>query len=148
VNYITDDSDYCDICLAEMSGQVLNVEVEDEELELCPKCHQNYIVEGDRYCESCLLELSKLKGSAVGDIDWSEDEVTDVIVDDEEIFEPDEVSLEGLVGDEEWESDDSADEELKSPDAFADEILELDMSDFTDDEDIDLTDDELNDDID
>ncbi|MDR0696904.1 MAG: zinc ribbon domain-containing protein [Christensenellaceae bacterium] len=143
VNYITDQNEYCDICLAEMSGLVLNIDVEEDELELCAKCHQNYVADGERFCESCLAELSKLKGGAVGDIDWpEEEEAVDTIVDDEEIFEPDEVSLEGLV-DEEW-SDDSLDDDNKSPDdTFVDDIIDLDLNDFADDEsDVELAEDD------
>ena len=59
LNYIEEDKDYCDVCLAEMQGGKLRFadmdeeETDDEKTELCPVCGENYMRPGEKMCEEC-----------------------------------------------------------------------------------------------
>ncbi|MDR2266237.1 MAG: hypothetical protein LBE09_01445 [Christensenellaceae bacterium] len=144
VNYITDEKEYCDICLAEMKGVQVNADVEDDDLELCPRCHQNYIAEGERLCENCLMEQNKLKAIAASEYEWNDDDPTEIdVVEEDDIFIPDEVSLDAI-GDEEWSTEDDAlsDDPKSVDDIFIDD-LDLDLDDDIIDDDIDIDDSEM-----
>ncbi|HIX46723.1 MAG TPA: zinc ribbon domain-containing protein [Candidatus Borkfalkia faecigallinarum] len=59
LNYIEEDKDYCDVCLAEMQGGKLrfaDLEEDEEEVEkteLCPVCGENYMRPGEKMCDEC-----------------------------------------------------------------------------------------------
>ncbi len=58
LNYIEEDKDYCDVCLAEMQGGKLKFadldEDEDsEKTELCPVCGENFMRPGEKMCDEC-----------------------------------------------------------------------------------------------
>ena len=59
LNYIEEDKDYCDVCLAEMQGGKLRFadmdeeETDDEKTELCPVCGENYMRPGEKMCDEC-----------------------------------------------------------------------------------------------
>ena len=53
LNYIEEDKDYCDVCLAEMQGAKLKFakkeeDEESEKTELCPVCGENYMRPGEK----------------------------------------------------------------------------------------------------
>ena len=53
LNYIEEDKDYCDVCLAEMQGGKLKfADLDDDEdmekTELCPVCGENYMRPGEK----------------------------------------------------------------------------------------------------
>ncbi|MDR3185690.1 MAG: hypothetical protein LBU04_02600 [Christensenellaceae bacterium] len=140
INYIISDQEYCDICIAEMNGISLNIE-DDDESELCPRCKQNFIAEGEKLCENCLAEQEKTKSPAVREFDWPDEEPvidTETEEETEDIFIPDEVSLEVLVEEEEWDDDDvSLKETINPEDAFPDELPDIEVdSDIDDDSEL------------
>ena len=58
LNYIEEDKDYCDVCLAEMQGGKLKfADLDDDEdmekTELCPVCGENYMRPGEKMCDEC-----------------------------------------------------------------------------------------------
>ena len=58
LNYIEEDKEYCDVCLAELQGSKLKFadidEDEDsEKTELCPVCGENYMRPGEKMCDEC-----------------------------------------------------------------------------------------------
>ena len=58
LNYIEEDKEYCDVCLAEMQGSKLKFadlddDEEDEKTELCPVCGENYMRPGEKMCDEC-----------------------------------------------------------------------------------------------
>lgn len=58
LNYIEEDKDYCDVCLAELQGGKLKfADIDDEEdpekTEFCPVCGENYMAPGEKMCEEC-----------------------------------------------------------------------------------------------
>ena len=58
LNYIEEDKDYCDVCLAEMQGAKLKFadldeDEESEKTELCPVCGENYMRPGEKMCDEC-----------------------------------------------------------------------------------------------
>ena len=59
LNFIdADETEYCEVCLKEMSGEKtfaddFDAEESMEETELCPICGENYMVLGDKMCEEC-----------------------------------------------------------------------------------------------
>ena len=58
LNYIEEDKDYCDVCLAEMQGAKLKFadlddDEESEKTELCPVCCENFMRPGEKMCDEC-----------------------------------------------------------------------------------------------
>lgn len=77
LNYIEEDKDYCDVCLAEMQGSRLKFadldeDEEDEKTELCPVCGENYMRPGEKMCDECKKNVSEYEED--DDIDPDQDE--------------------------------------------------------------------------
>lgn len=148
INYITEEKEYCDICLAEMRGQVVfeDPEEEEEESELCPKCRINYLNEGEKLCESCAAEMEKRKGPIEKEFEWEPDaEEEEIEVDEDDIIIPDEVSLESLAEEESWTADDAEDISLDDEDLdedFDEELLDIDIDEEEEEESEDEEEDE------
>jgi|AGTN01.2.fsa_nt_gi hypothetical protein len=141
INYITEDREYCDICIAEMRGQNLFAEDDEDEVsdELCPRCHVNYLSEGEKLCESCRAEIEKTKG--VPEEDWGlaepepVEEEEEAPVDENDVIIPDEVSLEGLAEEESWTGDEDEEKtEEGTEEALSEEALEAEDLDEEDEE--------------
>ena len=91
LNYIEEDKDYCDVCLAEMQGSRLKFadldeDEEDEKTELCPVCGENYMRPGEKMCDECKKNVSEYEEDDDIDPDQNEewrnylDEDTDDLV--------------------------------------------------------------------
>ena len=50
INWIPDEEEYCEICLAELAGKILDEEDEDD---LCPVCGVNILEAGEKMCAEC-----------------------------------------------------------------------------------------------
>lgn len=77
LNYIEEDKDYCDVCLAEMQGSRLKFadldeDEEAEKTELCPVCGENYMRPGEKMCDECKKNVDAYEEDA--DIDPDKDE--------------------------------------------------------------------------
>ena len=135
LNYIEEDKELCEVCLAERQGRHLRfADIDDfdaddsEKTKLCPICGENYIYPTDKCCEDCkdknILADDELEPDVEQDDEWRK-------YLDEDIREL------ALEEDMEEELDESMDEE------FEDEILEEELDDFDADmEDIDDDDEE------
>ena len=135
LNYIEEDKELCEVCLAERQGRHLRFADIDEfdaddseKTKLCPICGENYIYPTDKCCEDCkdknILADDELEADVEQDDEWRK-------YLDEDIREL------ALEEDMEEELDESMDEE------FEDELLEEELEDFDEDiEDIDEDDDE------
>ena len=135
LNYIEEDKELCEVCLAERQGRHLRfADIDDfdaddsEKTKLCPICGENYIYPTDKCCEECkdknILADDELEPDVEQDDEWRK-------YLDEDIRE---LALEEDI---EEELDESMDEE------FEDEILEEELDDFDANmEDIDDDDDE------
>ena len=53
---IEEDKKLCDICLAQLANQHVDV-LDDDEEELCQKCHLNPVEPGQKYCSDCLANM-------------------------------------------------------------------------------------------
>ena len=149
LNYIEEDKDYCDVCLAEMQGGKLrfaDLEEDEEEVEkteLCPVCGENYMRPGEKMCDECRQNADNYAEEE--DIDPEKDEEWRNYLDEE----TDDLSLEsdGIdIGedflddfDEEAEDGYVDDAESESADAFDDDA---DYDDFDDEDDEDDEEDE------
>lgn len=92
LNYIQEDRDYCDVCLAEMQGSKLKFadlddDEEAEKTELCPVCGENYMRPGEKMCEECKKNSAYEEEE---DIDPEKDEEWRTYLDDD----TDDLSLE------------------------------------------------------
>ncbi len=51
LNYIKDTEQYCKVCLVDMGklagDHILDDDILDEDLRLCPECGENYLEEGE-----------------------------------------------------------------------------------------------------
>lgn len=56
LNMIEEDKKLCDICLAQLANQHVDV-LDDDEEELCQKCHLNPVEPGQKYCADCLANM-------------------------------------------------------------------------------------------
>ena len=150
LNYIEEDKDYCDVCLAEMQGGKLrfaDLEEDEEEVEkteLCPVCGENYMRPGEKMCDECRQNADNYAEEE--DIDPEKDEEWRNYLDEE----TDDLSLEsdGIdIGedfsddfdDEEFEDDyveESSEEESIGEVDYDAEFVDLDEDD-DDDEDED-----------
>ena len=149
LNYIEEDKDYCDVCLAEMQGGKLrfaDLEEDEEEVEkteLCPVCGENYMRPGEKMCDECRQNADNYAEEE--DIDPEKDEEWRNYLDEE----TDDLSLEsdGIdIGedflddfDEEAEDGYVDDAESESTDAFD---YDADYDDFDDEDDEDDEEDE------
>ena len=139
LNYIEEDKELCEVCLAERQGRHLRfADIDDfdaddsEKTKLCPICGENYIYPTDKCCEECkdknILADDELEPDVEQDDEWRK-------YLDEDIRE---LALEEDI---EEELDESMDEE------FEDEILEEELDDFDANiEDIDDDDEDYEDD--
>lgn len=147
LNYIEEDKDYCDVCLAEMQGGKLkfaDLDEEDDEIEkteLCPVCGENYMRLGEKMCDEC---KKNAEYEEEDDIDPEKDEEWRNYLDDD----TEDLSIEGEDGidfgedfDDEEEEDDgygSDDEDSESGEEedydFNDDYSDLDDEDDDDDE--------------
>ena len=65
LNFIdADTQEYCDVCVAELSGKStfadgFDAEEGIEETELCPICGENYMDLGEKMCEECKKKTIK-----------------------------------------------------------------------------------------
>lgn len=147
LNYIEEDKELCEVCLAERQGRHLRfADIDDfdaddsEKTKLCPICGENYIYPTDKCCEECkdknILADDELEPDVEQDDEWRK-------YLDEDIRE---LALEEDI---EEELDESMDEE------FEDEILEEELDDFDtniedigdDDDDEDYEDDDAENDF-
>ena len=93
LNYIEEDKDFCDVCLAEMQGGKLKFADLDEDedsdkTELCPVCGENFMRPGEKMCDECKKNAEyELEGEGIdqGDdfTDDFEDDFTDDYVEEE-----------------------------------------------------------------
>lgn len=155
LNYIEEDKDYCDVCLAEMQGGKLkfaDLDDEDDEIEkteLCPVCGENYMRPGEKMCDECKQHAAEYDQEEEVDPekdeawrDYLDEEADDLTMESDAIdigddfiddFD-DEEFADGYVEEEESADDDEADD-------FADDFTDLDEEDEDDDEDEDEEDD-------
>ena len=162
LNYIDPEKQqYCDVCIAEMKGNKLRfadldeedydeLELEEEQTEICPVCGVNTMRYGEKMCEACKQENEYDQEEEEVDIDkdeeWKnyldEDTEGDLTIDDETLQE----ELDAEMAEEEDEEYDG-----DSDDDFFDEEKELSKlsdDDFDDDFDDDDEDDDDEDDDD
>lgn len=136
LNYIEEDKELCEVCLAERQGRHLRFadidefDTDDTEAtKLCPLCGENYISLSDSCCEDCkdknILADDEFESDVEQDDEWRkylDEDIRELALEDE--------IEEGI--------DESIDEE------FEDELLEEELDDF--DEDIDVLDEDDEDD--
>lgn len=135
LNYIEEDKELCEVCLAERQGRHLRFadidefDVDDvEKTKLCPICGENYIYPNEKYCEDCKDKSNLAEDDDIEPEDEQDDEWRKYL--DEDIR--DLPIADGM----EEELDESMDEE------FEDDLLEEEIDEFDDDID-DLADDDV-----
>lgn len=60
LNWITEDKDLCEVCKAELEGELI---IDDDEDILCPRCKQNYLEPGESICSSCITAAAEAADS-------------------------------------------------------------------------------------
>ena len=156
LNYIEEDKDYCDVCLAEMQGGKLRFadmdeeDTDEENTELCPVCGENYMRPGEKMCEECKQNAENYTDEE--DIDPEKDEEWRNYLDEETddlVLESDGIDIgDDFEDDFEDEMEDSYIEESESDASSVDDIDyaadfdDLDDEDEDDDEEDDEEDDE------
>ena len=146
LNYINEEEqEYCDVCLAEMHGDMLQfAELDEEELEeldaeldtaeICPVCGINPLRFGEKICESCQQESSEYDSEEEIDIE-NDDEWQNYLDEPEGDLTVGDVELDDEL-DSEFE-DEEEDEDFDDDDDFFEDDLEPldDLDDEDDDED-------------
>ena len=61
LNYITEDQEFCGICLREMRGE--KDEFDDISYDICPYCDKNILTNGEDMCKSCRIKRMKKQNS-------------------------------------------------------------------------------------
>lgn len=120
LNYIdAEKQEYCDVCLKEMKGIVLDEDLEndpDDDIptELCPVCGENMMRPGEKMCEECRKksEYEEEETDDEEDDEWRNylDDDTDIPL-DEDIGEIDETFDDDLDEEEEEEFEEAEEEE-------------------------------------
>ncbi|MCR4660481.1 MAG: hypothetical protein K5765_00575 [Clostridia bacterium] len=146
LNYILEDKEYCDVCLSELNGEIIeDIELDDEditeELVLCPICKINYIPKDKAKCNDCkeaeeeLAELNEAKPIKDENQDDTQDETKDTELDDtdsdaisDEDEPMDDDDLEALKGTE-TEADFAEEEEDSKPLKSTEELEEEENDD-------------------
>lgn len=144
LNYIEEDKDYCDVCLAEMQGGKLkfaDLDEEDDDIEkteLCPVCGENYMRPGEKMCDEC--KQSAAEYDQEEDVDPEKDEEWRNYLDEETddlTMESDAIDIGNDFiddfADDEFE-DEYADSTETSLDDTADDFAD-DFADFDEEED-------------
>lgn len=62
LNWITEDKELCEVCKAELEGELI---IDDEEEILCPRCKQNYLEPGEKLCSSCIANASAVDAEEI-----------------------------------------------------------------------------------
>ena len=156
MNYIEEDKDYCDVCLAEMQGGKLKfADLDDDEemekTELCPVCGENYMRPGEKMCDEC---KKNAEYEEEDDIDPEKDEEWRNYLDedtDDLVLEDDGIDI-GEDFTDDFEDDDFGDsyvDESESAESESEDV-EYDADDFDafDDEEEDVEDEEEDEDDD
>ena len=164
LNYITVDTDYCDVCKAEM--KLISDDSLNEDMELCPVCGQNFVSVDQVMCDECSKKRSLDDVVDEIDEDAAEDQHNKEDWDSETkaLKSLDETPMENEIDDdievvnfadlEEEDDDDDYydDDDDSSVDHFEDEddfdFSKIDDEDFEDDDDVDDNDDDDDDFID
>ena len=151
LNYIEEDKDYCDVCLAEMQGGKLRFadldddEEEVEKTELCPVCGENYMRPGEKMCDECKQNADNYVEE--DDIDPEKDEEWRNYLDEETddlVLESDGIDIgEDFMDDFDEEMEDDYVEESESDDESVDDLdYDGNFDDLDDDEEEDEEEDE------
>ena len=147
LNFIdADETEYCEVCLKEMSGEKtfaddFDAEESMEETELCPICGENYMVLGEKMCEEC-----KKKAAYEDENDVEDEEKEDAswrsYLDDEE------EELDLGIPDSEFEDEEEEEEEEEEEPVEEEDFEYVSLEDYNgfddeDDEDDDDDDDDF-----
>ncbi len=144
LNYIEEDKELCEVCLAERQGRHLRFADIDEfgsddseATKLCPICGENYISLTESCCEDCrdknILADDEFESDVEQDDEWRkylDEDIRELALEDE-IEESIDESI-----DEEFE-DELLEEELDEFNEENIDILDEDEDDYDDDEDED-----------
>ena len=127
LNYIEEDKELCEVCLAEKQGRHLRfadeideIDIDDsEKTKICPICGEQYIYPTEKCCEDCKDKNLLAEDDLEPDVEQEDDEWRKYLDEDIRELELEEELQEEL--------DESIDEE------FEDELLEEDIKDYDDD---------------
>lgn len=152
LNYIDEESqEYCDVCLAEMHGdrlqfadldeeELVELDAELEQAELCPVCGVNPVRYGEKMCDSCKQEATEYESEDEIDIEKDEEWKNYLDEDDGDLTVDDETLEEEL----EEELDAEENEEGYDDDFFEDDLDTLDdLDEEEEDDDFDDEDDDF-----
>lgn len=150
LNYIEEDKEYCDVCLAEMQGGKLKFadlddDEEAEKTELCPVCGENYMRPGEKMCDECKKNVDEYEEDA--DIDPDKDEEWRNYLDedtDDLVLESDGIDIGDDFSDD-FDEEEFADgyvEESSEEESVGDVDYDAEFVDFGDDDDDDDEEDE------
>ena len=144
LNYIEEDKEYCDVCLAEMQGGKLKfADLDDDEdlekTELCPVCGENYMHPGEKMCDEC---KKNSEYEEEDDIDPEKDEAWRDYLDedtDDLVLEDDGIDIGETFGDD-FDDDDFGDSYVDEDESAESESEDVeysadDFGDFDDEDD-------------